>query len=178
MAWGAGHIEASTASAKGKGKPGELACDPAAGSRATRDLCLDLRAGLAAERARRAGDYGGALRALESVRMRVPYQYAGRSVFFARTRERFLRAELLERAGRLSEALEWYSAVPNGARLDYVYLAPTHLRRGKILERQGDRAGAATHYRRVLELWQKPDPELAALKREAEDGLRRVSAGS
>lgn len=176
MARGAEHVEASTTVARGEGESGELPCDPAAGSRATRDLCLDLRAGLAAERARRTGDHGVALRALESVRMRVPYQYAARSVFFARTRERFLRGELLERAGRLSEALEWYSAVPNGARLDYVYLAPTHLRRGKILERQGDRAGAAAHYRRVLELWPKPDPELAALRREAEDGLRRVSA--
>jgi tetratricopeptide (TPR) repeat protein len=174
----AGHVEASTPRARGEGEPGALACDPDAGSSATRDLCLDLRAGLAAGWARRTGDYGGALRALESVRMRVPYQYAARSVFFARTRERFLRGESLERAGRLSEAFEWYAAVPNGARLDYVYLAPTHLRRGKILERQGDRAGAAAHYRRVLELWRQPDPELAALRRDAEDGLRRVSAGS
>ncbi len=37
--------------------------------------------------------------------MRVPYQLAGRSVYYARTRERFLRATLLERAGRVDEAL-------------------------------------------------------------------------
>ena len=164
----------SPPSALGGAGPNKPACDPES-STITRELCLDLRAGLAAESARRSGDYVGALRSLESLGMRVPYQYAARSVFFARTRERFLRGALLERASRLTEAYEWYAAVPHGARLDYVYLAPTHLHRGQILERQGDRAGAAVHYRRVLELWRKPDPELVTLRSEAEDGLRRVS---
>jgi DNA-binding SARP family transcriptional activator len=140
----------------------------------TKALCLDLQRGLDAERARRSGRLPDALRSLEALEMRVPYQYAGRSMFFARSRERFLRADLLERAGRLQEAYAWYAAVPHGAWMDYLYLAPTHLRRGRILERLGDPSGAATHYREAVRLWHDPDPELAALRREAEAGLKRV----
>ena len=137
-------------------------------------LCEDLRLGLAAEMARREGNDEAALRRLDSVRLVVPYQLAARSVFFARTRERFLRAELLFRQGRLAEAYRWYDAVPHGSRLDYLYLAPAHLRRGQIRERMGDRAEAGEHYRRALDLWRDPDPELAGLAQEAAAGLRRV----
>ena len=139
-----------------------------------RELCADLRLGVAAESARQAGRADGALAALEALGLRAPYQYAGRSAFCARTRERYLRAELLERAGRLDEAYRWYASTPVGSRLDYVYLAPSHLGRGRIRERQGDRAGAAAHYRRVLALWRDPDPALAPLRAEAVVGLARL----
>lgn len=109
--------------------------------------------------------------------MKVPYQFAGRSIFFARTRERYLHAELLARAGRLEEAYAWYGAVPNGSWMDYVYLAPTHVRRGQLAERMGRGAVAAGHYRKALELWREPDAELSALRREASEGLARVEGG-
>ena len=99
-------------------------------------------------------------------------------MYFARTRERYLRARLLEHAGRLDEAYDWYAATPNGSRLDYLYLAPTHLARGRIRERQGNRAAAAAHYRRVLELWAAPDSGLASLRRQASEGLRRLGAAT
>ena len=139
-------------------------------------LCDDLRLGVAAERARREGRDADALRQLDALRMLVPYQLAARSVFFARTRERFLRAELLFREGRLADAYRWYDGVPHGSRLDYLYLAPAHLRRGQIRERTGDLADAEAHYRRALQLWRDPDPELAGLAQEAAAGLRRVTA--
>jgi tetratricopeptide (TPR) repeat protein len=158
-------------------RPGDdgvtLAC-PDAPASSVDDLCADLRHGVAADGLRRTGRPAEALRELEALSMRVPYQLAGRSAYFARTRERFLRAELLERAGRLDEAYDWYSAVPHGARLDYLYLAPAHLGRGRIGERQGNAAAAAGHYRTVLALMPAPDSELAALRREAEAGLARV----
>jgi DNA-binding SARP family transcriptional activator/Flp pilus assembly protein TadD len=141
-------------------------------------LCHDLQLGLLAEQARRSGKATDALQWLESLDMRVPYQFAGRSMFFARSRERFLRAELLERAGRLREADDWYAAVPHGAWMDHIYLAPTHLRRGRIHEQLGDRAGAAEHYRQVAELWRDHDPELAGFYREALEGLRRTAGAS
>jgi hypothetical protein len=97
-------------------------------------------------------------------------------MFFARTRERFLRAEMLERTGRLREADDWYASVPHGAWMDYIYLAPTHLRRGRIHEQLGDRTIAAEHYRMAVELWRDHDPDLADLYREAEDGLRRTTS--
>lgn len=169
------HPEARRAGAPGPAGSRERAACDVAGPASTEELCRDLRLGLSAEAARRAGRTADALLGLEALGMRVPYQFAGRSVFFARTRERFLRAQLLEEAGRLADAYTWYEAVPHGARFDYIFLAPTHLGRGRIRERLGDRAGAAAHYRRVLELWPEPDPELAALRREAAEGLRRVA---
>ena len=144
----------------------------------TRALCEDLQRGLRAESLRRAGQDVASLRELESLDMLVPYQFAGRSMFFARSRERYLHASLLERAGRLQEADAWYAAVPHGSWMDYIYLAPTHLRRGAIREKLGDTAGAADHYRRVLDLWDRPDPELSALRREAEAGLARTTGQS
>jgi tetratricopeptide (TPR) repeat protein len=150
-----------------------LACPDAPASNVD-DLCADLRHGVAADALRRSGRPADALRELEELNMRVPYQLAGRSVYFARTRERFLRAELLERAGRLDEAYDWYAAVPHAARLDYLYLAPSHLGRARIRARQGNAAAAARHYRKVLALMPAPDPELAAIRREAEAGLARL----
>jgi DNA-binding SARP family transcriptional activator len=155
-----------------------IQCASAGTSPSIRSLCHDLQIGLEAERARGAGRFEDALRWLDSLEMRVPYQYAGRSMFFARTRERFLRAEMLEQIGRLREADDWYASVPHGAWMDYIYLAPTHLRRGRIHERLGDRTVAAEHYRMAVELWRDHDPDLADLYREAEDGLRRTTSTS
>jgi len=141
----------------------------------THDLCTDLEHGLAAERLVRQSRSDDALRELEAMSMRVPYQLAGRSVYFARTRERYLRAQLLERAGRLDEAYDWYASVPYAARLDYVYLAPSHLGRARIRDRQGDRAGAATHYRRALELLSSSDEGARGLRAESADGVERTT---
>jgi tetratricopeptide (TPR) repeat protein len=151
-----------------------LACPDLPGN-SVDDLCADLQRGVAADSLRRAGRPADALRELETSSMRVPYQFAGRSAYFARTRERFLRAELLERAGRLDEAYDWYSAAPHGGRLDYIYLGPSHLGRGRIRERQGNAAAAVEHYRTVLALMPAPDPELAALRRDAEAGAARLT---
>ena len=120
------------------------------------------------------GEHAAALRELESMSMRVPYQLAGRSVYFARTRERFMRAQLLERVGRLDEAYDWYASAPYSSRLDYLYLAPSHLGRARIREQQGDRAGAHSHYERALTLLAEADSGAIALHREAMDGSRRT----
>jgi tetratricopeptide (TPR) repeat protein len=141
---------------------------------APRDLCSDLEHGLEASLLAGQGDDAAALRQLEAMSMRVPYQLAGRSVYFARTRERFMRAQLLERAGRLDEAYDWYASAPYASRLDYVYLAPSHLGRARIRERQGDRGGAAAHYARALELLTVADSGASELRREAMEGVRRT----
>ncbi|HEX3157646.1 MAG TPA: hypothetical protein VHQ45_03970, partial [Gemmatimonadaceae bacterium] len=140
----------------------------------TRALCADLRRGLDAERALHAGAPAEALRSLEAMELIVPYQLAGRSVFFARTRERWRRAELLDAAGRHGEADDWYAAVPHASRLDYVYLAVSHLRRGLARERAGDRAAARVHFGKVVSLLPAPDPEFRPLRQDAEAGLRRL----
>ena len=148
----------------------QMECDHHEGP--TRWLCQDLSRGLEAETRRT--DPRAALARLETMSLRVPYQLAGRSVYFARTRERYVRAQLLERVGRDVEAEAWYGAVPHEARMDYVYLAPSHLARGRIHEQRGDFVGAARHYRQAIALWKDADPAVVALRREAEEQLRRV----
>ncbi len=153
----------------GSGKP--MRCDGL--TEPTASLCQDLARGIETETLRGSAPQA-ALARLEGMSLRVPYQLAGRSVYFARSRERFLRAELLDRVGRVVEAEAWYGATPHEARMDYVYLAPSHLAQGRIRERRGDLAGAARHYRQVIALWRDADPSVAALRREAEEGLRRI----
>ena len=163
------------------GRPAATAADdtrfacPAAASEVLTQLCADERAGIAAARALAAGQTALADRELSAVARIVPYQLAGRSAFFARSRERWLQADALAHAGRNEEADGWYASMSQGARLDYIYLAPSHLRRGQLRERIGDRGRAAAHYRRVLELWPHPDSAFASLRSEAEAGLRRVA---
>jgi hypothetical protein len=43
-----------------------------------------------------------------------------------------------------------------------VYLAPAQLRQAEIYDQRGDRAQAAQHYRKFIELWRDADPELQA----------------
>lgn len=164
------------ARASALGGASRLDCTSLAHDPMLRHLCADLEAGLVAEAARRAGREGEALNALEGMDLAVPYQYAGRSQFFARSRERYLRAALLEAAGRGAEAEEWYAAVPHGAWTDYVFLAPAYLARARLVEARGDRAGAAAAYGKVLSLWARPDPELEHVVREARAGLARTRA--
>lgn len=158
----------------GRGAPGGSPDCRAVTAAALRHLCRDLEIGLAAEAARLDGRQPDALRALESLDLGVSYQYAGRSQFFARSRERFLRASLLEAVGRGTEAEAWYAAVPHGAWTDYVFLAPSYLGRARLLERSGDAAGAAAAYAKVVSLWARPDAELAHVVREARAGLART----
>jgi tetratricopeptide (TPR) repeat protein len=138
-------------------------------------LCVDLEHGIRAEMLRRAGRFDDALRVLERMALRVPYQLAGRSMYFARTRERYLLAQLLERAGRLDEAYDWYGSVPFTARLDYMYLAPAHLGQARVRERQGDRAAARVHYASALDLLARADGAFAVLRDEAASGVSRTA---
>jgi hypothetical protein len=48
-----------------------------------------------------------------------------------------------------------------------IYLAPAEFRLGEIFGRQGDTAAARTHYSRFLDIWRRPEPELAGWVREA-----------
>jgi hypothetical protein len=136
-------------------------------------LCDVLHAGRRVALAPRGAE---ALVDLERAMRALPFQLAARSPYLAASRERWLVAALHERLGNDAAAERWYAAVPHGSLADHVYLAASHLRRGAIRERAGDRAAAAAHYRRVAELMPTPDAELAALRGEADAGLRRTAA--
>ncbi len=156
------------------GGEGSLAC--AARAPASRQLCDDLVLELEAERQVARGRNTEALVAVERMGMIVPYQLAARSTFFARTRARWRRAELLDAAHWDREARDWYVTTPQGSRLDYVYLAASRLRRGLLRERANDPVGAAEHYRKVIALLARANGEFVPLRREAEAGLRRVQS--
>ncbi|MGH7444598.1 MAG: tetratricopeptide repeat protein, partial [Longimicrobiales bacterium] len=125
-------------------------------------LALSQSRGIRAEQQRARGRGRAALALLESAQDRVDFGSARASPFFARSRQRFIRAELLNAAGRDAEALGWYRGLGEIYPHDVVYLAPAYLRRAEIHAERGDTAAAAEHFRRFLSLWKDSDPELRA----------------
>ena len=102
---------------------------------------------------------------------------AAASVFVSEAYDRYCRAELLEELGRDDEALGWYGSIAERAAYELVYLAPSHLHRGGIYEKRGDKIHAAQHYRRFIELWKDADPELQPAVAEARRKLGEVKGG-
>lgn len=92
--------------------------------------------------------------------------------------ERFTIAETLLALGRGEEALERYTNLVGTSSLELVLLNPARLRRAEILEDMGRRDEAAELYRRFLDAWTDPDPELAYLREEARLGLARLTGAS
>ncbi|MGH7720814.1 MAG: BTAD domain-containing putative transcriptional regulator [Gemmatimonadaceae bacterium] len=136
----------------------------------TRDLSRGLRARVAAVR----GDTAAAVAALQAMELDTPFELGWSSPFLARTQERYLLAELLRGQGRLEEASSWYVGIGENSVFDLPYLAPSHLRRGEIAERRGDRATAAAHYRAVVRLWRDCDPVLRPLRARAQARLATI----
>lgn len=96
------------------------------------------------------------------------------SPFFAQSYERYLRALLLDEAGRTEGARRWYGSFANTNAFDHAFLAPSHYRRGVIAEREGDAAAARRHYERLLELWVEPEPAFQAVVQDVRRRLRAV----
>ncbi|MDQ8158548.1 MAG: BTAD domain-containing putative transcriptional regulator [Gemmatimonadota bacterium] len=168
------YLQAQLALADGRVPP-PLRCDSGALDR-VRALCPDLQLGLTTESGRRAGRR--APRVLEDFVPVVPYQFAGRSTYFSRTRERWQRADALVASGRDVLAATAFASIPLGARLDYVYLAPSLVRRGELAERAGRRADALGHYRQAVVLLADAEAELRPLRDLAEAGMGRLDATS
>ena len=134
---------------------------------------------LRAQLALRAGRTHDATRRLEEVlRLEARVGLIGGSPFYSQGLERYLYAGLLESQERWEDAVRWYGSFASNSIFDFVYLAPSHVGRGLLLERQGQKRLAADHYRRALELYQESDAELGALVREAREGLVRMTAAT
>jgi hypothetical protein len=74
--------------------------------------------------------------------------------------ERWLRAELLARAGRSGEALRWYASLPEDISRGMVFPVAANLGQARALERLGQPAAAAAAYARLSRLWSSADPEV------------------
>lgn len=100
------------------------------------------------------GDPAAALARLEQGRLDVWFQYAVASPFYAGTFERFLRAELLFAAGRVPEALRWWSTIAQRSPFELPFLAPSLRRQADAWRSLGDPERAATAEAAARVLWE------------------------
>lgn len=81
---------------------------------------------------------------------------------FINARKRYLRAEMLLRAGRKDDALRWLSTFPDPSSYDAWFLPAALLERAQ-LESAHDGASAARDYDRFVELWASSDAEVRGI---------------
>jgi len=97
------------------------------------------------------------------------------SSILAQVPDRFFRAELLQRSGRLGESLEAYSAVADYSLDGLMYLPISHLKRGDIYMQLGNKAKAIEHYARFSEMWRDADPDVRQLRTNVERRLAQLN---
>lgn len=96
------------------------------------------------------------------------------SPFHNQSIARLMLAETLLALGRYEEALPRYQNTVGSSAMDLALLALAELRQAEIHERLGRRDDAIRHYNVFLELWDRPDPEVAAVREEAVRALARL----
>jgi serine/threonine-protein kinase len=143
-----------------------LPAPPGSGS-----LVPDMLNAIAATVDRRAGRREAAIQHADDFQLKIWHQSATGSPFLSQSYERYLRAVLLEEAGRFDEALRWFGSFQHTNVYDLIYLAPSHIRRGEIAERMGDVEAARHHYQRAIELWGDADPELQVVVEDARERM-------
>jgi len=146
------------------------------GRREAHELARGLAESLLGHIAARSGDVPEALARFDAARLRVSEGLL-ESQIGSQAYERWARADLLFRTGRLSEALPWFATLAETSIDGLIYLAPAESRQAEISERLGDRAGAIAHYRRFLELWREADPEFAPWVTYARSRLQALERG-
>ena len=123
----------------------------------------------------RRGDVNGALAELGQPWIDPRTHRSHYSSILAQVADRYFRAELLQRAGRFSEALDAYSSVSDYSLDGLMYLPMSHLHRGDIYLQMGNRDLARFHYARFITLWKDCDPELQPLRNAASKKLGEIS---
>ncbi|HYW08825.1 MAG TPA: BTAD domain-containing putative transcriptional regulator [Longimicrobium sp.] len=130
--------------------------DPAPGAaRFALHLRHQLRARVLAAR----GDAAGALAQVEKGWPAPVPDVFVKDDSYSTVAERFFRAELLAARGRDAEALLWFGSLTEDISRGLVFPTAAHLAQGRILERR-DRAAAAAHYARYVEIWGAADAEI------------------
>ncbi len=113
------------------------------------------------------GKASEALAEIQQTRPELHWRLGVGALIYSQAYQRFMRAMLLEQAGRLDEALRWYGSLGQFSGEGFVYRAHKHLKMAGIYERKGETEKAVEHYTRFLELWKDCDEELRPLVAEA-----------
>jgi len=137
-------------------------------------LGSDLAQALRGMSASRQDQREKALEELAKTKYQVTFGKQIGSLIHFRSFQRYLRAELLLETGRSEEALSWFSSFAWSVSFEYIYKAPTLLRRAQICERLGQTEQAAEYYARFVALWQNCDPALRPAVDEARTRLRAL----
>jgi hypothetical protein len=138
-------------------------------------LDRDLDRGLQAQLAAFEGRAEEGLKLLEALELRDVQGDVAVTPFASRANERFLHGELLVALGRDAEALQWFASIGSGSVSEIPLRAPAHLRQAEIHERLGNRAEAAGHHAKAVELWSDADDEFQPLAETARRRLARLS---
>jgi serine/threonine protein kinase/Flp pilus assembly protein TadD len=129
-------------------------------------------AALRARIARTDGDIAGALLTATRHGDRVGIAYGSSSdPLTSHLDARFLRAQLLDEAGRAAYALRWYGSFPEDHPFGLMYIAPAHERSARIHGAAGRAEEARWHFERFLHLWRDAEPQFAPLLRDARHEL-------
>ncbi len=145
---------------------GDLEAPGRTQARAT--VAADAAGSIRAQLAKLAGRATEAGRNLEEVlRLEARVGLIGGSPFYSQGLERFLYGGILADQSRSQEAMTWYDSFSSNSIFDLIYLAPSHLERGRIAERMGLPKVAVSHYEQVVALWLDCDPELRPVPDEA-----------
>lgn len=140
-------------------------------------LARDYAHGLRAQVALAQGRRKEALAEFEKAQMKTRADKIVWTSFYQQIHERFLRATLLEALKRDEEAAGWYGSYGWSTVDDYIYFAPSHIRRADIFERLGQPEKAIEHYRKFIALWQDCDPVLRPRVLAAQTRLNQLLRG-
>jgi tetratricopeptide (TPR) repeat protein len=135
-------------------------------------VASDLSLAVEAEVARIDGDAAAAEASLSKAERRMWYQYSVNSSIASQARERFVLGLLLEERGRFEEAISSLSFFLGYSVYDWIYVAPSHLRRAVMYDRLGNPEQAIEHYERFVTLWSECDEEFRG---ELESARRRLA---
>ena len=96
------------------------------------------------------------------------------SVFMAEALDRYYRADLLRRLGRVEEARRWFRSMAERTTYELVYLPSARLQLGQMAESQGMTDLAIERYRSVVAAWRNADPELLPRVQDARQRLQQL----
>ena len=135
----------------------------------------EFQAAVLAEIAIQQGDTVPALVALEGTPRHVSYVHALQSIFYSHSYARFRRAQALAAAGRLDEAIQWYSSFDEMALYDLAFVGPAMKNAGVLLEAAGRTDEARPYYEKALRFLDGGEGVFGEWAAEAREALERRS---